>query len=423
MLSTLRNAWKIPDLRRRLIFVVIMLVVYRGGAFIPVPYINTDVVQQFVSQGALFGFFDILSGGAFKNFTIFAMGIVPYINSSIIINLLTIAIPKLEQMSKEGEDGRKKIAQITRYGTIVLGTIQAFGLTLLIRSQGAIIKDSPFHLFIIIITLVAGTSFLMWLGEQITDKGIGNGISLLIFTSIISRYPSMGFQISGLVSAGTADWFEVIIFIAFALISIIAVVTMDLAERRIPVQYAKKMVGRKMYGGQSTHIPISVSSSSVIAIIFAMSIMQFPATIAAFVPNAGWVSAFNKGGIFGTDSWLYIIIYFLLVIFFTWFYTGITFNTKEMAENMKKNGGFIPGIRPGKPTADYVQSILNRITLIGGTFAGIIALTPYFLDKFTGLKDLYFGGTSILIVVGTALELAKQLEAQMTMRHYQGFLK
>jgi len=423
VLSTLRNAWRIPDLRKKMLFTLLMLIVYRGGAYIPVPFINTEVVKEFVSQGALFGFFDILSGGAFRNFTIFAMGIVPYINSSIIMQLLTIAIPGLEQLSKEGEEGRKKIAQFTRYGTVVLGTIQAIGISLLLRNQGAIIKYSSFHLFIIVLTLAAGTSFLMWLGEQITDKGIGNGISLLIFISIVSRYPSMGFQIGGLVDAGTASWLEVIIFLIAVVLVIAAVVTMDMGERRIPVQYAQKMVGRKMYGGQSTHIPINVNSSSVIAIIFAMSLMQFPETISGFFPNVSWVKYFSKGGLFGSDSWLYLVVYFLMVIFFTWFYTGIAFNTKEMAENMKKYGGFIPGIRPGKPTMDYVQTILNRITLIGGTFAGIIALTPYLLDKFTGLKNLYFGGTSILIVVGVALETVKQIEAQMTMRHYQGFLK
>jgi preprotein translocase subunit SecY len=246
---------------------------------------------------------------------------------------------------------------------------------------------------------------------------------MLIFISIISRYPSMGYQIGGLVNAGTANWLEVIVFVIVVLLVIGAVVTMDLGERRIPVQYAQKMVGRKMYGGQSTHIPINVNSSSVIAIIFAMSLMQFPATIAGFFPNIAWVKVFNKGGIFGTDSWLYIIIYFLLVIFFTWFYTGVVFNTKEMSENMKKYGGFVPGIRPGKPTMDHVQTILNRITLIGGTFAGLIAIMPYLLDMFTGLKNLYFGGTSLLIVVGVALETMKQINAQMTMRHYQGFLK
>ena len=423
MLSTMRNAWKIPDLKRRILFTLLMLMIYRGGAYIPVPFINSEVVAQFVSQGALFGFFDLLSGGAFKNFTIFAMGIVPYINSSIIFSLLQIAIPQLEQMAKEGEEGRKKIAQFTRYGTVILGSIQAIGITLLLKNQGAIIKYSTFHLFIIVLTLAAGTSFLMWLGEQITDKGIGNGISMLIFISIVSRYPSMGFQIGGLVSAGTANMLEVIIFLIALVAVVAAVVTMDLGERRIPVQYAKKMVGRKMYGGQSTHIPINVNSASVIAIIFAMSFMQIPLTIAGFFPNIPWVSVFNRGGIFATDSYLYWLVYFLLVIFFTWFYTGITFNTKEMAENMKKYGGFIPGIRPGKPTMDYVQTILNRITIVGGSFAGFIALTPYILDKFTGLKNLYFGGTSILIVIGVALETIKQIEAQMTMRHYQGFLR
>jgi preprotein translocase subunit SecY len=245
----------------------------------------------------------------------------------------------------------------------------------------------------------------------------------LIFISIVSRYPAMGAQISGLVTTNTANMLEVILFVAAMVLLIGAIVAMDLGERRIPVQYAKKVVGRKMYGGQSTHIPINVNSSSVIAIIFAMSLMQFPATIAGFIGNVGWAKYFDKGGILGPDTWLYSGIYFLLIIFFTWFYTGITFNTKEMADNMKKYGGFVPGIRPGKPTTDYVQTILNRITLIGGVFAGIIALVPFFLDRYTGLKNLYFGGTSLLIVVGVALETVKQIEAQMTMRHYQGFLK
>lgn len=398
-----------------------MLLVYRAGTFITVPFINTAMISQYVASGSLFGFLDLLSGGNFKNFTIFAMGVIPYINSSIIVQLLTVAIPKLEQMSKEGEDGRKKLAQITRYGTVLLGGIQATGIALTIRTQ-AMTKSSAFYVFIVVLTLIAGTSFLMWLGEQITDKGIGNGISLLIFISIVSRYPTMGAQISGLVTAGTSNWVEVIIFLICTVLVIAAVVTMDMGERRIPVQYAQKVVGRKMYGGQSTHIPINVNASSVIAIIFAMSFMYVPSTIAAFVPNASWVKYFNRGGVLGPDSWWYALIYFLLVLFFTWFYTSITFNTKEMADNLKKYGGFIPGIRPGKPTVDYVDTILNRVVLLGGLFAGLIALSSFFMDKFTGLKNLQFGGTSILIVVGVALDTVKQIEAQMTMRHYQGFL-
>lgn len=421
MLSTLRDAWKIPDLRKRILFTILMLLVYRAGTFITVPFINTAMISQYVASGSLFGFLDLLSGGNFKNFTIFAMGVIPYINSSIIVQLLTVAIPKLEQMSKEGEDGRKKLAQITRYGTVLLGGIQATGIALTIRTQ-AMTKSSAFYVFIVVLTLIAGTSFLMWLGEQITDKGIGNGISLLIFISIVSRYPTMGAQISGLVTAGTSNWVEVIIFLICTVLVIAAVVTMDMGERRIPVQYAQKVVGRKMYGGQSTHIPINVNASSVIAIIFAMSFMYVPSTIAAFVPNASWVKYFNRGGVLGPDSWWYALIYFLLVLFFTWFYTSITFNTKEMADNLKKYGGFIPGIRPGKPTVDYVDTILNRVVLLGGLFAGLIALSSFFMDKFTGLKNLQFGGTSILIVVGVALDTVKQIEAQMTMRHYQGFL-
>lgn len=423
MLSTLRDAWRIPDLRKRMIFTILMILVYRAGTFITVPFIDAKLVAQFVASGSLFGFLDLLSGGNFKNFTIFAMGVIPYINSSIIIQLLTVAIPKLEQMSKEGEDGRKKLAQITRYCTVLLGAIQATGIALTIRAEGAMTKSSPFYIFVVVLTLSAGTSFLMWLGEQITDKGIGNGISLLIFISIVSRYPTMGAQIAGLVKAGTSNWLEVIIFLICTVLIIAAVVTMDMGERRIPVQYAKKVVGRKMYGGQSTHIPINVNSSSVLAIIFAMSFMAVPPTIAGFTPNAKWVKYFNRGGILGPDSWWYALIYFVLVLFFTWFYTSITFNTKDMADNLKKNGGFIPGIRPGKPTVDYVDTILNRIVLLGGLFAGVIALTSFFTDKFTGLKGLQFGGTSILIVVGVALDTVKQIEAQMTMRHYQGFLK
>ncbi|MCE7700014.1 MAG: preprotein translocase subunit SecY [Methanobacterium paludis] len=422
MLSTLRDAWRIADLRKRILFTILMLLVYRAGTFITVPFINTQVVSQFVASGSLFGFLDLLSGGNFKNFTIFAMGVIPYINSSIIVQLLTVAIPKLEQMSKEGEDGRKKLAQITRYGTVLLGGIQATGVALTIRAEGAMTKSTAFYVFLVVLTLIAGTSFLMWLGEQITDKGIGNGISLLIFISIVSRYPTMGAQIGGLVTAGTSNWLEVIIFLIVTVLVIAAVVTMDMGERRIPVQYAQKVVGRKMYGGQSTHIPINVNSSSVIAIIFAMSFMAVPSTISGFVPNASWVKYFSKGGILGTDSWWYALVYFLLVLFFTWFYTSITFNTKEMADNLKKYGGFIPGIRPGKPTVDYVDTILNRVVLLGGLFAGIIALSSFFMDKFTGLKNLQFGGTSILIVVGVALDTVKQIEAQMTMRHYQGFL-
>lgn len=422
MLSTLRDAWRIPDLRKRMLFTILMILVYRAGTFITVPFINKQVVSQFVASGSLFGFLDLLSGGNFKNFTIFALGVIPYINSSIIIQLLTVAIPKLEQMSKEGEDGRKKLAQITRYGTVLLGAIQATGIAITIRNENAMIKDTAFYVFIVILTLVAGTSFLMWLGEQITDKGIGNGISLLIFISIVSRYPTMGAQISGLVAAGTSNWLEVTIFLIVTVLVVAAVVTMDMGERRIPVQYAQKVVGRKMYGGQSTHIPINVNASSVIAIIFAMSFMAVPITIAGFVPKASWVKYISNGGILGPDSWWYALIYFLLVLFFTWFYTSITFNTKEMADNLKKYGGFIPGIRPGKPTVDYVDTILNRIVLLGGLFAGLIALSSFFMDKFTGLKNLQFGGTSILIVVGVALDTVKQLEAQMTMRHYQGFL-
>jgi len=418
MLEALRNAWRIPDLRKRIQFTVLMLVIFRVGAFVPVPGMDPAAVKDMIEKGALLGFFDIISGGAFKNFSVFAMSITPYINASIIVQLLTIVIPKWEEMSKEGEAGRKVLAQYTRYGTVILGLIQAIGLSVGFR---AAMKHPGFlGSALVVVSLTAGTAFLMWLGEQITDKGIGNGISLLIFAGIVSRLPSGAYQLYTLIRVGSTSVFTLILFAVFALAVIVGVIAVQQAERRVPVQYAKRVVGRRVYGGQSTHIPIKVNAAGVIPVIFAMSILLFPSTIAGFFPNskiAVSIADFIKPG-----GWLYASLYALLILFFTYFYTAVTFNPVEVADNMKKYGGFIPGMRPGRPTAEYLNRIMTRITLVGAIFLAAIAVLPYFVTGITSL-NVYFGGTALLIVVGVALETMKMIEAQMLMRHYQGFLK
>lgn len=418
MLTTLRDAWKIPDLRKRMLFTLGMLFVYRLGSFIPVPFINREVIQQIISQGGVLGFFDIVSGGNFSNFTIFAMSITPYINASIILNLLTFVIPKLENLAKEGEEGRRKLAQYTRYVTIILAIIQALGLSLSIGN--VLIQKSFWTITTVVITITAGTSFLMWLGEQITEKGIGNGISLIIFVSIISRIPSGIFKMIDYIKVGTINVITLISFCILAVLIIAAVVAVQEGQRKIPVQYAKRVVGRKMYGGQSTHIPLKINQSGVMPIIFASSITLFPATIASFFPNssvAKWIAEF-----FAWGKPVSTVIYVLLIIAFTYFYTMITFNPVDIADNMKKNGGFIPGIRPGRPTTEYLKRTINRLTLSGAIFLAVIAILPLILGVLANI-DLRFGGTSLLIIVGVSLETVKQLEAQMLMRHYQGFLK
>ncbi len=418
MLETLRNAWRIPDLRKKLIYTMLMLVVFRAGSHIPVPGIDTAQIKAIIEKGALFGFFDFVSGGALKNFSIFAMSITPYINASIIMNLLTIVIPKLEELSKEGEAGRKIIAQYTRYGAVALALIQGIGMSAGFRS--AVIDTGFVSITVIVISLTAGTAFLMWLGEQITDKGIGNGISLIIFAGIVSRLPLTAYQLIQMVKIGSANIITIVLFVLAALLVVAGVVAVNEAERRIPVQYAKRVVGRKMYGGQSTNIPIKVNQAGVIPVIFAMSILLFPSTIAGFFPNskvATNIAEFLKPG-----GWVYAILYALLIIFFTYFYTAIVFNPVDVANNIKKYGGFIPGLRPGRPTAQYIEKILSRITLAGALFLAAIAIMPY---VFTGITqmNIYFGGTALLIVVGVVIETVKQLEAQMLMRHYDGFLK
>lgn len=425
MLSTLRNAWKVPELRKRILFTVLMIAIYRMGNYIPVPGVDARKLSQLIGSQTMFGFYDLMSGGAFSRFSIFAMGVVPYINASIIMQLLTIAIPSLEQLSKEGQDGRKKIQKITRYASIPLAVLQAFSQYAIIRSAGGVQNASGLNVFLILLTLTTASTFLMWLGDMITEKGIGNGVSLLIFVNIISRIPSQIVQVTEPVKAGSINVIEIVMLLVLMTAIFISVVIASLAERRIPVQYAGKVVGNKTFKSQSTHIPINLNNSGVIAIIFAMAVMEFPKIIGQFFRD----SAFNKFitgskySVFRNDSWQYALVYFILIVFFTWFYTQVTFKPDEMSENMHKSSGFIPGIRPGEPTAIYIEKVLDRVSIIGGTFAALIAIFPILLQTYSQLKGIYFGGTSLLIEVGVALEWMKQLQSQLVMRHYQGFLK
>jgi preprotein translocase subunit SecY len=416
--NTLRNAWKIPDLRAKMMFTFAMLLVFRLGTFISVPGMNLEAIKQLVSSGGLLGFFDIISGGAFNNFSVFTMSITPYINASIIMQLLTIAIPSLEALSKEGEEGRRKIAQYVRYGTVVLALVQGVAISFGLRAY--LVEAGFWSQAMVAICLTAGTAFLMWLGELINEKGIGNGISLLIFAGIVSRIPS---GINSLYTAyldGKINVFSLIIFLVVAVAMIMAVVYVQEGQRRIPVQYAKRVVGRKMYGGQSTHIPLKVNQAGVIPVIFAMSLISFPSQIASFFPNSGFYKFMTKYLSWGSLG--HGLLYFFLILGFTYFYTAVTFNPVEVSNNIKKYGGFIPGIRPGKPTTDFIVKSLNRITLVGAIFLGLIAVIPMFLINFINIP-FSFGSTSLLIVVGVALDFVKQVEAHMVMRNYQGFLK
>jgi preprotein translocase subunit SecY len=426
MLSTLRNAWKIPDLRKRMMFTLLMVVIIRMGIYIPVPGVDASkLVDLTKNGGTLFSFYDMLSGGAFHKFSIFAMGVGPYINASIIMQLLVIAIPQLEQLSKEGLEGRKRIQDYTRYASIVLGALQAFGMYAIIAGTGAFSDRSSLAIFLVVLTMTTASTFLVWIGEQITGRGIGNGISLIIFINIISGLPSTVYKISELQQAGTINFVEVIMFIVVAIALLVAVVIASLGERRISVQYAGKAVGNKVFKGQSTHIPIGVTASGVIGIIFAMSVMTFPETIAQLKPGSS-IAKFIIGSpwsIFERNSWKYALVYFVLIVFFTWFYTQVTFKPDEMAENMHKSSGFIPGIRPGEHTAIYIDKVLTKVSILGGTFAAVIAIFPIIIEGYTNFKGIYFGGTMLLIMVNVALETLRQLESQLVMRHYQGFLK
>lgn len=428
MFKTLRNAWAIPDLRKKMLFTIMMLIIYRLGCVIPVPGLSADAMAQFMSQDGGMGLFTLLdtfTGGAFSNATIFAMGITPYINSSIIIQLLTVAIPAFERLQKEGIEGRKKLNSYTRYGTVVLALIQAVGLYFTLKAYNVIDTPGVLSFLVISMTFTAGTAFIMWLGEEITDKGIGNGISLIIFAGIVSRGPSMVMTLYNQFLGANISVLNVILLLLVIAVCIVVVgfiVFMNNAERRIPVQYAKRVVGRKMYGGQSTHIPIKVAMAGVIPIIFAASIISFPATIAQFtggVPESGFWHEFFE--VISPGGWVYAILYFLLIIFFTYFYTAMQFNPIEMSNNIKKNGGFVPGIRPGKPTSDYIAKVLNRIVLVGALFLAVIAVLPMAFSQV--VPGIAIGGTSLLIVEGVALETVKQIESQMLMRHYKGFLE
>lgn len=425
MLSTIKNAWRVPELKKRILWTIFLVAIFRLGNFIPVPGIDTTQLTDMTKSQNLIGFYDLISGGAFSRFSIFAMGVVPYINASIIMQLLTVAIPQLEQLSKEGEEGRKKIQNYTRYASILFGIIQAYTSYVLIWNAGALQDTSKLNLFVILLTLTTASTFLMWLGDQITVRGLGNGVSLLIFVNIISGFPRTVYQIAGLQKTEAVNPVQVVIFILVAVALLLSVIIMSAAERRISVQYAGKTVGNRTFKGQSTHIPINMTSSAVIAIIFAMSVMQFPATIAQFFPTSK-ISMFITGSnysIFKSNSWQYAIVYALLVIFFSWFYTIVTFKPDEMAENMHKSSGFIPGIRPGQPTARYIENILVRVSIIGGIYAAIIAIIPILSEGYSNFKGISFGGTSMMIMVGVALDSLRQLESQLVMRHYQGFLK
>ena len=424
MLKTVKQAFKVPEIRSKIIFTLLMLVVFRIGSCIPVPGIDRAILSQyFTGDTGLFDLFDLFSGGAFSNMTIFALSITPYITASIIIQLLTIAFPYFERLAKEGQEGRKKMAMITRYLTVVLAVIQAIGLTVGLF-RGAVKDDRWFNFVVIILVLTAGTAFLMWLGEQINEKGIGNGISLIIFGGIIARVPSSIRSLWTQYQDGTFSIVSLILFVVFAIIVIVGVIEIQQGTRKIPVQYAKRVVGRKMYGGQSTHIPLKVNQAGVIPVIFALSLLQFPLTITYFFPGSGftefvtkWLSPAGNPGV-----WFYSVLNVLLIIFFNYFYTAITFNPMEVAENLKANGGFIPGIRPGKATIEYLNRVMSRLSIVGAIFLAIIATLPTIVGQLAGLH-IHFGGTSLLIVVGVALETMKQLENQMVMRNYSGFLK
>ena len=423
MLQTLKNAWKIPELRKKIIFTLFILLIYRVGNVIPVPYINTATLAQYfdsVLSNTILGLYNAMSGSAFSRATIFALSIQPYINASIIIQLLTIAIPALERMAKEeGEEGQKKIARITRYTTVGLGLLMGWAYYQMLVNYAS----SGFHIIeqqgfvpalVIILTFTAGSAFVMWLGEQITEFGIGNGISMILFANIISGIPGMIGTLFSMV------WWQIAIVLVGMVALILFIIFINDAERRIPIQYAKRVVGRKVYGGQNTNLPIKVSMSGVMPIIFAQSICSLPATICAFT---GHTSGWWYDNVWSSTCWFYAVMYFLMIFFFSWFESTIQYDPVEIANNLNKNGGFIPGFRPGRPTANFIQKVINKIVVFGAVYLGIVALLPIVAGNLmSGVRNLAIGGTSVIIVVGVALETVKALEAQMLMRHYKGFL-
>lgn len=441
MFKTIRNAWMIPDLRRKIVFTILIVICFRIGSVIPVPFLDMTALQNLMAplseasnaaSSSALAYLNTLSGGAFSNATIFAMGVTPYINASIIMQLLTVAIPPLERLSKEGEAGRKKIATITRYATVILGLIQGTAYFFYLKGSGVTLYNDGFGLWfaaiVIILAFTAGTAVMMWFGEQINEKGIGNGISILLFAGIVARLPYTinllyRYFVEQGIEGGMSQYFILVpLWVVVFLIVMWVITFMQDSERRIPIQYAKRVVGRKMYGGQSSHLPIKVALGGVLPIIFASSILSIPSTIQIFMgtPTEGIGKAFFDA--FSTTSWIYMLLYFVLIIMFGYFYTTIQYNPVEMANNLKQNNGTIPGIRPGAPTADFIRKILSRITLIGCLFLGFIALFPLIYSALTNMGSMSMGGTSIIIMVGVALETSKQMESQMMMRHYKGFL-
>ena len=432
MLKTLRNAWGIAELRKKIIFTLFIILIYRLGNAVPVPYVNTTLLESYFNtvNNTILGLWNTMSGGSFSMATIFALSIQPYINASIIIQLLTIAIPALERLAKEGgEEGRKKIASITRYTTVGIGLVMGIAYYTLIRNgfnnQSMLTSDGQgiWPAIVIIMTFMAGSALIMWMGEQITEFGIGNGISIILFASIIARFPSSVWTMITNVGNGSLAWWALVLILIGALAIIVLIVIVNDAERRIPVQYSKRVVGRKLYGGQSTHLPMKVNMSGVMPIIFASTIASIPATICAFVPS--WSDSWLMTNVFNTNTVPYAIIYFLLIIAFSYFYSTIQFDPVEIANNLKKNGGFIPGFRAGKPTSEYIRKVLNKITLLGALYLGVVAVVPILIGCFSdapALAGISLGGTSIIIVVGVAIETVRAVEGQLLMRNYKGFL-
>ena len=417
-----------PELRKKILYTLFIILIFRFGSCIPVPFIDTQLLSRYFEQastnGSMLGYLDMFSGGGLSRATIFAMSITPYINASIILQLLTVAIPALERMVKDGgEEGRKKIASWTRYVGVLLGLLQGLSYYALLRNQGFLSDKGVLAAATIVMTFTAGTALIMWMGEHITQKGIGNGISIILFAGIVSRGPSLMRTLGNLFQTGTSGIVSGIAMIIVGLAIVVFIVYMSNAERRIPVQYAKRVVGRKMYGGQSTHLPIKVNASGVMPIIFASSILALPQTVSMFwQPEAGTVGA-HILNLFSQRSVVYIVLYALLILAFAYFYASIQFNPIEIANNLKKNGGFIPGFRPGRPTANFIQKVINKIVVFGAVYLGIVALLPIVAGNLmSGVRNLAIGGTSVIIVVGVALETVKALEAQMLMRHYKGFL-
>ena len=428
MIQTIRKAWGIPELRKKIVFTLLILLIFRVGNAIPTPYINTELLGAYIDStgGSLLSLYNVMSGGAFAQATVFALGVQPYINSSIIIQLLTIAIPALERLARDGgEAGKKKIASITRYATVAIALLQAFGYYMICKNYGILEQSGIWPALVIIVSFVAGSSFVMWLGEQVNEFGVGNGISIILFAGILSRVPNMVTMCASYIaSKGSIGYLWIALLIVGILAMIVLIVHVNEAERRIPVQYAKRQVGRKMYGGQASTLPMKVNMSGVLPIIFAQSIASLPATIWAFIgtPEEGTVGRSIYNAI-DTKSVLYLIVYFLMIIGFSYFYATIQFNPVEISNNLKRNGGFIPGFRPGKPTSDFIAKVLNKVTLFGAIYLGVVAICPLIVGKALGNSNLAIGGTSIIIVVGVALETVRALESQMMMRQYKGFLE